>query len=134
MSQRRGSPSAGSLVPERTKESEWEVRHLTTELVVRIAKPTRPQAAAWTLARDALPLFGDASRFTLRQAIKRLVLRQGIPATCHRIRRVAIASQAMPSPMDFRCAMRWTRLGGKDGADAPGDLRAYRSARASDCR
>ena len=90
---------------ERTKESEWEVRHLTTELVVRIANLPTPRRRINT-KRDTLPLFGYSSRFTLRQAIQRICVAANIPyVSPHQAGRHSFATNALAAGFSVRDVM-----------------------------
>lgn len=62
-------PKARTITLARTKEDAWEVRHLTRELAVRIANLPRVEGK---------PLFGYATRFSIRWYTKAVCERAGI--------------------------------------------------------
>jgi integrase len=58
------------ILLETTKTGEWEIRHISRELMIRIANlPTQ----------NGEPLFGYASRFGIRARMKAVCRRAGIP-------------------------------------------------------
>lgn len=75
------------ILLERTKTSQWERRHISQELMIRIANlPQTPGE----------PLFGYASRFGLRNRMKAVCRRAGIPfVPPHQAGRHSFASNAL---------------------------------------
>jgi integrase len=74
------------ILLETTKTGEWEIRHISRELMIRIANlPTQ----------NGEPLFGYASRFGIRARMKAVCRRAGIPfVPPHQAGRHSFASTA----------------------------------------
>jgi integrase len=72
---------------ERTKTTQWERRHISQELMVRLAN---------LLMRDGEPIFGYASRFGIRTRMKAVCRRAGLPfVPPHQAGRHSFASNAL---------------------------------------
>lgn len=84
-------------VLERTKTDEWSVRHLTAELVARMAALG---------IRDGEPVFLYTDPKAVNRAMKRVAVRAGIePRTTHSAGRHSFATNAMARTGDVKGAM-----------------------------
>ena len=75
------------ILLERTKTSQWEPRHISQELMIRIANLSM---------REGMPIFGYASRFGMRDRMKAVCRRASIPfVPPHQGGRHSFASNAL---------------------------------------